>query len=102
MAIDILLIVHMPFSVEAEIPATLYRQATMPAIPRMGEWVWFLDEDYLPVNRIRFREDTRVELHFDDVSYLIHGDFTPESVSDLNDALQLAGYSGTDPWAAEI
>jgi hypothetical protein len=64
MAIDVLLVLHLPVAVEAEVAPEMYRVATLPKAPTVSEEVWIADDVYFQVNRVLYREDTRVELHF--------------------------------------
>lgn len=97
MAIDVLSVLHLPMSVEAEVPSTMYRVVTMPKAPTISEEVWIANDTYFQVNRVLYREDTRVELHF--MSQTLY-DWNVQGAQDTQDTLVTGGWSDVDPWVA--
>jgi hypothetical protein len=78
---------------------TFYKVVTLPATPRVTDEVFMPGERFLPVTKLRFRQDQRVELWFEDVWPAIQWDFS--NIPALRTALTDGGYGETHVWDNE-
>lgn len=97
MAIDIQFVLHLPMAAEAEVPDPLFKVVTLPKAPTISEEVWLDGDTYFAVNRVRYREDGRIEEIFENQSM---GSWSVDGAQSAYTALSANGWSDTSPWDA--
>jgi hypothetical protein len=95
MAIDVQLVLHLPMAVEAEVPGSVYKVISLPKAPTISEEVWVNGDTYFTVNRVRYREDGRIDEHFYDQSL---GSWDIAGTQAAYATLSGSGWSDTSPW----
>jgi hypothetical protein len=98
MAIDVQFVIHLPMAAEAEVPQSLYKVLSLPKAPTISEEVWIAGDIYFFVNRVRYREDGRIEEHFDGQSL---GGWSAQGTQDAYATLAANDWLDSSPWIAE-
>lgn len=74
----------------------LYKIVTLPSTPRVTDEVYMPAGQYLPVTKLRFRQDQRIELWFDDLWAVIEWNAT--NLPAFINSLVTGDYVDEHPW----